>query len=201
MASAQTSNAQRVGCCLFWGFPKNTPIQSNVWVNVIEILNCLKFLPPPSPTHKLKCFCQICEKLSLCYPNFSATWSHRSITRGKNRVKSLHRTNPQTIQQLSFHSVISLNIYLFRSTVYGIDKRDCELLYQTDEVEILVFFSRLGNRWIMSDSFLSQTKTSLRWLIYDWLRGGWPFPLYRWRLLAGAQLMQPWDQLGTNQRS
>ena len=142
MASAQTSNAQREGCCLFWGFPRNTPILSNVWVNVIEILNCLKFLPPPSPTHKLKCFCQICEKLSLCYPNFSATWSHRSITRGKNRVKSLHRTNPQTIQQLSFHSVISLNIYLFRNTASGIDNRDCELLYQTNEVAILVYYHR-----------------------------------------------------------
>ena len=101
------------GCCLFWGFPRNTPILSNVWVNVIENLNCLKFLPPPSPTHKLKCFCQICEKLSLCYPNFSATWSHRSITRGKNRVKSLHRTNPQTIQQLSFYSFISYTTFTF----------------------------------------------------------------------------------------
>ena len=48
-------------------------------------------------SHKLKCFCQICEKLSLCYPKFSTSLAHPASLQGKTGLKVLTEPTQTTV--------------------------------------------------------------------------------------------------------
>ena len=53
--------------------------------------------PPAAAAHKLKCFCQICEKLSLCYPKFSASFARAASLEGKTGLKVFTEPTQTTV--------------------------------------------------------------------------------------------------------